>query len=361
MISVPLPFVIALLLAFLLCLVLARAESGRRPVVIFLCACIALTVIVGLRWTFEAKIFRFLQPVIAALLPPAAWFCFSGLRGMARGRSWPHFLPAVAVLALSALWPRLHPPIDALLAILFFGYGALLLRRGFAGPDSLAGARLSEAPQAGKATVLAGALLLFSGFVDLAIALDFGLRDGSHAARIVAMGNMTMLPLIAWAMVVMTRSAPEAEPASQVVEVVAKEEASRGDDPATDDDRVLAEVDRLMAERKLYRDPDLTLDRLSRRLGIPARQVSGAINRKLGQNVSQAVNEWRIREAMDLLAQTDRPVTAIMFECGFQTKSNFNREFLRIAGTTPSAWRRDARSKADEPLSGAAGIASESG
>ncbi|MFC0220395.1 helix-turn-helix domain-containing protein [Pseudochelatococcus lubricantis] len=358
MISVPLPFVIALLLAFLLCLVVARNESDRRPVVIFLCACMALTVIVGLRWTFEAKIFRFLQPVIAALLPPAAWLCFSGLRGMARGRSWPHFLPAVAVLALSALWPRLHPPIDALLAILFFGYGALLLRRGLAGPDSLAGARLSEAPQAGKATVLAGALLLFSGFVDLAIALDFGLGDGSHVTRIVSAGNMMALPLIAWATMVMAHSAPQAESAPPVIALDTK--AGRGA-PITDDDHVLAEVDRLMAERKLYRDPDLTLDRLSRRLGIPARQVSGAINRKLGQNVSQAVNEWRIREAMDLLAQTDRPVTAIMFECGFQTKSNFNREFLRIAGTTPSALRRDARSKADEPLSGAAGIASESG
>lgn len=357
MISLPLPFVIALLLAVLLCLVVARNGSGRGPVIVFLCACIALVVVVGLRWTFEVKIFRLLQPVMAALLPPAAWLCFSGLRGTMQGPVWPHFLPAGLVLALSALWPWLHPPIDALLAILFFGYGALLLWRGLAGPDSLAGARLSEAPMAGRAAVLAGALLLLSGLVDLAIALDFGLGDGSHATRIVSAGNMMVLPLLAWATVVMARSAPQAEAAPRIAAV---DTETGPDAPGPDDDHVLAEVDRLMAERKLYRDPDLTLDRLSRRLGISARQVSGAINRKLGRNVSQAINEWRVREAMELLAQTDRPVTTIIFDCGFQTKSNFNREFLRIAGTTPSGWRRDVRSKAEAPVNGAAGIAPES-
>ncbi|MGV6876639.1 helix-turn-helix domain-containing protein [Pseudochelatococcus sp. B33] len=357
MISLPLPFVIALLLAVLLCLVVARNDSGRRPVVILLCACIALTVVVGLRWTFEIQILRLLQPVIAALLPPVAWLCFSGLRGTMQGPVWPHFLPAGLVLTLSALWPWLHPPIDALLAILFFGYGTLLLRRGLAGPDSLAGARLSEAPQAGRAAALAGALLLLSGLVDLAIALDFGLGDGSHASRIVSAGNMMVLPLIAWATVVMARSAPQAEAAPRVIAVDTR--AGR-DAPIPDDDHVVAEVNQLMAGSKLYRDPDLTLDRLSRRLGIPARQVSAAINRKLGQNVSQAINEWRIREAMDLLVQTDRSVTTIMFDCGFQTKSNFNREFLRITGTSPSGWRRDARSKVEAPVSGAAGIAPES-
>ncbi len=358
MISVPLPFVIALLLAFLLCLIVARQESGRQPVAVFLCACIALTVVVGLRWTFDAKIFRFLQPVIAALLPPAAWLCFSGLRRAARAPVWPHFLPAGAVLALSALWPWLHPPIDAVLAVLFFGYGALLLKRGLAGPDSLGGARLSEAPQASRAAALAGALLLSSGFVDLAIALDFGFGDGSHVTRIVSVGNMLLLPLIAWAAAVMGRSAPQTEAAPHVIAVDRK---AGQDAPGPDDDHVLAEVERLMAGSRLYRDPDLTLDRLSRRLGIPARQISGAINRKLGRNVSQAINEWRIREAMDLLAQTDRPVTTIMFDCGFQTKSNFNREFQRIGGTTPSGWRRGARSNAEAPVREAAGIAPESG
>jgi len=32
-----------------------------------------------------------------------------------------------------------------------------------------------------------------------------------------------------------------------------------------------------------------------------------------------------------------------MLDSGFMTKSNFNREFLRVMGMTPSAWRRAQR------------------
>ena len=350
MIAIPLPFVVALLLTVLLVLVAAQGESGRRPVLVFLGACIALLIVVGLRWSLDAAIFRFLQPVIAALLPPTAWLCFAGLRGSVQGPVWPHALPPATVLVLSALWPVFHSPIDTLLVVQFFGYGALLMRRGLAGADSLAGARLGEAVQSGRAAVLAGGLLVLSGLVDLAIAMDFGLGDGGHARAIVSAGNLMVLPLIAWGVVVMGRGLPRAE-AAPAAETAAEQAAADDRDlPTADDDQVMAAVERILSERRLYRDPDLTLERLARRVGIPGRQVSRAINRKCGQNVSQTINEWRIREAMELLIQTDRPVTAIMFDCGFQTKSNFNREFRRVAGTSPSDWRRRAAAAPGAPV-----------
>lgn len=33
-------------------------------------------------------------------------------------------------------------------------------------------------------------------------------------------------------------------------------------------------------------------------------------------------------------------VIRVMLESGFLTKSNFNREFLRVTGTSPTAWRQ---------------------
>lgn len=348
MIAVPLPFVTAILLAVLLCVVVAQKGAATRSLVIFLGSCIALMAVVGARWSFDARGLRALQPVIAALVPAAAWLCFSPLLGTKAGPLWPHLLPAAAVVALSALSPAFHLT-DLLLAGLFSGYGAVFLRRGLAGPDSLAGARLGEVPQAGRATALVGALFIFSALIDLAVAADFGIGDGGNAARIVSAGNVVVLPLIAWATVLMARSAPDPE---QAVSDPSAPETAAPAPEFPDDDRILAEIDRLLTERRLYRDPDLTLERLSRRLAIPARQVSGAINRKLGRNVSQAINDWRIREAMDLLSRTDRPVTAIMFDCGFQTKSNFNREFQRVTGTSPSDWRRRAGQGAVTPAAG---------
>ena len=101
----------------------------------------------------------------------------------------------------------------------------------------------------------------------------------------------------------------------------------------------LSAVEMLMATKRAYRDVDLNLDRLARKLGIPARHISMAINRATGKNVSQYVNEHRIAEACALLVETDKAVTEIMFEAGFQTKSNFNREFRRVTEMSPLEWR----------------------
>lgn len=334
MISVPLPFVLALLLMVLLGFTLARQDGKSRRVAGFLGLCIALVVLVGLRWTLDLPILRFLQPVIAALLPPAAWICFAPLRGGRPLPVWLHLVPAGVVLVCSALWPWVHLPVDALLAALYLGYGAALLRLGLRGADGLINARLTAAGSASQAGMLAGGILIFSGLVDAAIALDFGLGDGSHAANFVSAGSLLMLPLIGAIMMRLAVSGSDTD-----TPATAAPEAPALPAPSLEDAPVLERIERLLAERRLYRDPDLTLDRLSRRLGIPARQVSGAINRKLGCNVSQFINEWRIREAMRLLDDSEAPVTQIMFDCGFQTKSNFNREFRRIAGKSPSEWR----------------------
>ena len=71
----------------------------------------------------------------------------------------------------------------------------------------------------------------------------------------------------------------------------------------------------------------------------PARRISTAVNRLHAKNISQYINEFRIAEACRLLTETDEPVTRIMFDAGFQTKSNFNREFRRVTGMSPMAWR----------------------
>ena len=85
--AMPLPFVVALLLTILLIRVALQDRTLFRPVNVFIGACILLVVTVGLRWTIDVQWIRFLQPVIAALLPPIAWLCFAKLRGPVATRS----------------------------------------------------------------------------------------------------------------------------------------------------------------------------------------------------------------------------------------------------------------------------------
>jgi AraC-like DNA-binding protein len=103
---------------------------------------------------------------------------------------------------------------------------------------------------------------------------------------------------------------------------------------------IVHKIDVLLTTKEVFLDPDLTLDRLARKACIPARQISAAINQVYGRNVSQVVNEYRIERAKTLLTSSDKNITQIYLDSGFQTKSNFNREFNRVTQQTPSAFRR---------------------
>lgn len=84
--AIPLPFVITLLLGILLVRVIIEGRALWKPVAIFISTCILMMIAVGLRWTVDFSWVRFFQPVIAALLPPVAWLCFSRLRQASAAR-----------------------------------------------------------------------------------------------------------------------------------------------------------------------------------------------------------------------------------------------------------------------------------
>jgi len=130
--AIPLPFVIALLLVILLVRLIHRDQDGPndRASMIFIGACVVMVIVVGLRWSFDLPAIRFIQPIVAATLPPIAWICFAGLaRTDARmpKRLWLHAIPAGVVAILSTGWSAWRPPIDLILAGQFFGYGLALL------------------------------------------------------------------------------------------------------------------------------------------------------------------------------------------------------------------------------------------
>jgi AraC family transcriptional regulator len=65
--------------------------------------------------------------------------------------------------------------------------------------------------------------------------------------------------------------------------------------------------------------------------------------RETGVTPYRFVLRTRLRRAIALLRETDRPVTDIAFDVGFGDLSNFVRTFHRAAGVTPRAFRRAAK------------------
>ena len=107
-----------------------------------------------------------------------------------------------------------------------------------------------------------------------------------------------------------------------------------------------SEYDRLalfMDEHHPYLDPDLSLERLSRRTGIGSKTLSALINQRQGVHFFDYINRFRVDRAKELLADSDRTVTEILYASGFNSKSTFNTAFRKHAGTTPSAYRREHR------------------
>ena len=61
-------------------------------------------------------------------------------------------------------------------------------------------------------------------------------------------------------------------------------------------------VSGLMDEKHLWLAPDLTLARVARRMGVPAKSLSASVNRVRGENISPVINGRRIAHATELLA-----------------------------------------------------------
>jgi len=52
------------------------------------------------------------------------------------------------------------------------------------------------------------------------------------------------------------------------------------------------------------------------------------------------VNEIRIGYSSQLLIETEESIIDVCYESGFNTVANFNRQFLRLKGMTPSRFRK---------------------
>ncbi|WP_245451613.1 helix-turn-helix domain-containing protein [Mesorhizobium waimense] len=273
-------------------------------------------------------------PVVASCLPPLVLASFRVLihRDVADAGSarWLHATPPVIIVALLLLAPVL---IDVALIMIFVGYALAVLNLGRAGPDALDEARFDGAVAAHRALIIAAASLCLSAFFDLAILMDFEWSKGKNVAFIVSNANLLSLLFISLTAIVASRA-----------QARAATDTAQAPSMAAQDREALDRIRNLLVDQKLSRDENLTLSRLARRAGVPARQISGAVNRLAGKNVSQYINDFRIAEACRLLRETDMSVTSAMLESGFQTKSNFNREFRRVTSLSPASWRESARS-----------------
>jgi AraC-like DNA-binding protein len=103
---------------------------------------------------------------------------------------------------------------------------------------------------------------------------------------------------------------------------------------------------KLMQREKLYTESELSLADLASCLDIHPNYLSQVINEQEGKNFYDYVNTLRIEEFKRLAALPENQhltLLALAFECGFNSKSSFNRYFKKVTNTSPSEYLSNLR------------------
>ncbi|OHU84905.1 MULTISPECIES: helix-turn-helix domain-containing protein [Pseudoalteromonas] len=107
--------------------------------------------------------------------------------------------------------------------------------------------------------------------------------------------------------------------------------------------QISAKLKKVMFEDQMFMDEELSLNKLSNAIGISENHISETLSQHLQMNFFHFVNSYRIELAKTLLLTTDKLVSTIVYEVGFNSKSTFNTAFKKQTNLTPSAFKKQEK------------------
>ncbi len=85
---------------------------------------------------------------------------------------------------------------------------------------------------------------------------------------------------------------------------------------------------------------EITLKAIAGALGYEYHYFSALFHKSFAIHFKSFINLFRFSHACELLSDTTKSITAVCFECGFDTVRNFNRVFKEHSGNTSSEYRK---------------------
>jgi len=95
-----------------------------------------------------------------------------------------------------------------------------------------------------------------------------------------------------------------------------------------------------MKEEQLFKDPELTLASLSKKLSVKPYLLTKCLNTIYQKKFNDYINELRFEEVKKLLSNPKNDnltLLALAYEAGFNSKASFNRAIKKITGNPPSS------------------------
>nr|WP_166417081.1 helix-turn-helix transcriptional regulator [Cochlodiniinecator piscidefendens] len=332
----PLP-ILTFLLSAVACVLSRRLDFGNTLSQNLLTSFLGLiaieSLLVALRFGYGIERFLPLQRTLPLFVGPLLYLTFAML-AVSNSHRYPvifrHLL--IAVLAAAAIpmifgnWINM----DWVIGLSYLIYAVALIRLRLKGVNHLTYARLEMAGSLQRWIAWGAAFLLAFLAFDTAITISFMMQRVDNVFILISYASLLLAPVLIAIIVMMSTQTPAQH---------AKSKPSRNAN--TEAEKLEQETHAFLLKTQLYVDTDLTVDRLAKRLHVPTRSLSAAINQTKGVNVSQYVNDFRLNHAADLLLNSKLSVAKVMEHSGFLTRSNFYREFQRLYNETPASYRQN--------------------
>lgn len=104
-------------------------------------------------------------------------------------------------------------------------------------------------------------------------------------------------------------------------------------------------VDRLIKYvNQNYSEP-ITLKDISHTIHLTPNYISKLFSENTGMGFKEYLTGVRIKNARDMLEESDMPISEIAGSCGFNDSNYFSIAFKTVIGTSPSRYRREIREK----------------
>ena len=87
----------------------------------------------------------------------------------------------------------------------------------------------------------------------------------------------------------------------------------------------------------------ITLERLSRHVGLCARSLSMKLKAEVGMGIPEYIHQEKLREAEYLLLHTDYSLSEITIYLNYPNQSYFTQIFKKYRNTTPQQFRETGR------------------
>ena len=84
---------------------------------------------------------------------------------------------------------------------------------------------------------------------------------------------------------------------------------------------------------------NISIDQLADLTNLSKSYFMGCFKKAVGVGAIEHLTQLRINAACEALSDTDKMISDISLNCGYNNLSNFNRQFKKIVGCTPNEYR----------------------